>query len=79
MLFEFANLRAFGAFMAYVPYTHSGLRTLRDLRALRAFVHYVPSRFTSLDLYAPYLLTRLITHVSLNVTKSFIKGNFKMF
>ena len=52
------------------------------LRAFRAFVPYLPSRLMGLDLYtpsAPYLLTRPFTQAHLNVTKSLIKDNFKMF
>ena len=51
------------------------------LTCLRAFRVLVPSRLTRLNYasYVPYLLTRLMTHVPLNVTKSLIKDNFKMF
>ena len=80
---KFAKLRAFGTFVPYVPSHLTRLRAfvyyvsscLKCLRALRALI------FTRLN-YAPcalYLLTRLITHVPLNVTNFFIKVPFKIF
>ena len=71
---EFADLRAFCAFAPYVSLC---------LTRLRAFVLYVPSHLTRLT-YVHYLRTlralfSYIIYTPLNVTKSPIKGSFKMF